>query len=49
MDENHLKQKLESNNKVINKKKIPTIFKQKYIEYNKLHKNKYNEIFIVLN
>ena len=40
-----LKQKLEINNKVINKQKLPTIFNNEFVEYNKMHKNKYNEIF----
>ena len=49
IDQDKLKQKLQTNNKVINKLKLPKIFNDEYIEYNKLHKNKYNEVFKFLN
>lgn len=45
IDEDNLKKELETNNKFINKRKLPKICNQDYIEYNKIHKNKYNEKF----
>ena len=45
LDEKNLKTKLLSNNKIINKEKNSNLFINEYVEFNHIHKNKYNEVY----